>query len=161
MVEDREEREQPFLDRMAQELSGEDHFAAADVARLLEIAKRYRRMDREAANYVESVICMRTRFTGEAPYVGWKGLGLALNEELDEQERLRVENRYLLAQAQISERIISRLRALAYPERHEPSLWDPEAEKAASERQGGPHAGEEASEATAEPQTVKGLPDAS
>jgi 3-deoxy-D-arabino-heptulosonate 7-phosphate (DAHP) synthase len=47
------------------------------------------RMDREAASHVESVICMRTRFTGKPPYVGWKGLGLALTEELDERDRLR------------------------------------------------------------------------
>lgn len=43
----------------------------------------------EAAHHVESVICMRTRFTGDPPYVGWKGLGLALTEALDERDRLR------------------------------------------------------------------------
>lgn len=47
------------------------------------------RPDREAATYVESVIVMRTDFTGEPPYTGWKGLGLALNEALDERDRLR------------------------------------------------------------------------
>jgi hypothetical protein len=47
------------------------------------------RMDREAATHVESVIAMRTAFTGDAPYVGWKGLGLALNEALDERDALR------------------------------------------------------------------------
>jgi len=50
-----------------------------------------RRMDREAATYVESVICMRTDFSGDPPYVGWKGLGLALNEALDERDRLLKE----------------------------------------------------------------------
>ena len=45
-------------------------------------------MDREAATYVESVICMRTHFTGNPPYVGWKGLGLALTETLDRIECL-------------------------------------------------------------------------
>lgn len=47
------------------------------------------KMDSEAATYVESVICMRTGFTGEPPYVGWEGLGLALDEALDERDRLR------------------------------------------------------------------------
>ncbi len=45
-----------------------------------------KQMDREAATYVESVICMRTHFTGDEPYVGWKGLGLALDETLDRHE---------------------------------------------------------------------------
>lgn len=49
------------------------------------------RMDREAAHHVESVICMRTHFTGDPPYVGWKGLGLALTETLDELDRLRAQ----------------------------------------------------------------------
>ena len=47
------------------------------------------RMDREAATHVESVIAMRTAFSGDEPYVGWKGLGLALNEALDERDALR------------------------------------------------------------------------
>ena len=46
-------------------------------------------LDREAAEYVEAVICMRTAFTGDGPYVGWRGLGLALNEALDERDTLR------------------------------------------------------------------------
>lgn len=50
---------------------------------------RYRKLDAEAATYVETEICMRTHFTGEPPYVGWKGLGLALREVLDERDRLR------------------------------------------------------------------------
>ncbi len=49
------------------------------------------RLDREAGTYVESVICMRTDFTGDPPYVGWKGLGLALNEAMDELDRLRAK----------------------------------------------------------------------
>ena len=40
-------------------------------------------LDRQAASYVESVIALRTHFTGDPPYVGWEGLGLALNETLD------------------------------------------------------------------------------
>lgn len=46
-------------------------------------------MDREAGEYVESQIALRTSFTGEPPYVGWKGLGLALKESLDERDALR------------------------------------------------------------------------
>ena len=53
--------------------------------------ERLRRLDAQAATYVETVICMRTHFTGEPPYVGWKGLGLALREALDERDRLRAE----------------------------------------------------------------------
>jgi hypothetical protein len=51
--------------------------------------KTYAKLDTEASEYVESVIAMRTGFTGDPPYVGWKGLGLALNEALDERDRLR------------------------------------------------------------------------
>jgi hypothetical protein len=36
------------------------------------------------------VICLKSnRFTGNPPYVGWKGLGLALKEDYDELSRLR------------------------------------------------------------------------
>jgi hypothetical protein len=48
----------------------------------------FARLDMEAATHVESVICMRTGFTGEPPYVGWRGLGLALTEALDERDML-------------------------------------------------------------------------
>jgi hypothetical protein len=48
-----------------------------------------RRMDSEAATHVESVIAMRTDFTGDTPYVGWRGLGLSLREALDERDALR------------------------------------------------------------------------
>jgi hypothetical protein len=47
------------------------------------------KMDTDAANYVECPIVMRTKFTGDAPYVGWKGLGLALSEALDELDALK------------------------------------------------------------------------
>lgn len=47
------------------------------------------RMDMEAATYVESVLVLRSRFTGEAPYVGWEGLGLALKQELDDRDSFR------------------------------------------------------------------------
>ena len=48
--------------------------------------------DSEAAQYVEAVICMRTHFSGEPPYVGWKGLGLALTEHLDRM-REKINNK--------------------------------------------------------------------
>lgn len=46
--------------------------------------EKYKRLDREAATHVETVICMRSKhFTGEPPYVGWSGLGLALRQDYD------------------------------------------------------------------------------
>lgn len=54
--------------------------------RLRKRVETLERMDREAGQYVESVIALRTRFTGEPPYVGWKGLGLALTETLNDYE---------------------------------------------------------------------------
>lgn len=62
--------------------------------------EKYKRLDAEAAQYVESVIVERCNFSGEPPYVGWKGLGLALSEALDERDRLRqqvadLEKRFL------------------------------------------------------------------
>lgn len=59
-------------------------YAERDEAR--ERAERLAKLDREAATNVESVIAMRTRFTGMPPYVGWKGLGLALTEALDARD---------------------------------------------------------------------------
>lgn len=54
--------------------------------------EKWKKLDREAATHVESVICMKSnRFTTEPPYVGWKGLGLALTEDYDELSRLRAE----------------------------------------------------------------------
>jgi hypothetical protein len=52
-----------------------------------ELRRRVRlleKLDREAATHVESVICMKSsHFTGMPPYVGWKGLGLALGQDYD------------------------------------------------------------------------------
>lgn len=48
--------------------------------------ERFKQQDSAAATHVESLICMRTHFTGDPPYVGWKGLGLALKEHLDAQD---------------------------------------------------------------------------
>jgi hypothetical protein len=71
---------------------------------LIKERDHFRKLDSEAATYVESVICMRTGFSGEPPYVGWKGLGLALNEALDERdaaiaraEKAEAENKRLAA----------------------------------------------------------------
>jgi len=44
------------------------------------------RLDYEAAKYVETPIIMRTGFTGDQPYVGWKGLGQAMEEAFDERD---------------------------------------------------------------------------
>lgn len=45
---------------------------------------------------LESIICMRTNFTGDPPYVGIEGLCLALNQALDERDTLRdVVNEHL------------------------------------------------------------------
>jgi hypothetical protein len=63
--------------------------AHAEVERLQARVELLEKLDSEAATHVESVICMRTNFTGESPYVGWKGLGLALNEALDELDKLK------------------------------------------------------------------------
>ena len=61
--------------------------AAAAIRALQAEIERLEKLHREAATYVESVICMRTHFTGQPPYVGWKGLGLALKEVLDERDK--------------------------------------------------------------------------
>lgn len=50
--------------------------------------ERLRKLD-AGSSEVESLICMRTHFDGEPPYVGWTGLALALKEHLD---RLEAEN---------------------------------------------------------------------
>lgn len=59
---------------------GRDLRAAADEIEAL------REQDRKAATHIESPICMRTHFTGEPPYVGWEGLGLAMREKWDRDE---------------------------------------------------------------------------
>lgn len=61
-----------------------------EVGRLKEEVRKWRDLENEAARYVESVICMKaTHFTGEEPYVGWKGLGLALSQDYEDARRMR------------------------------------------------------------------------
>ena len=62
-------------------------FDAEGVADILEglAASRDRlaKLDVEAATHVEGVVAMWDRFTGEPPYIGWKGIGLAIIEEIE------------------------------------------------------------------------------
>lgn len=77
-----DEKEDAFLARMG---AGGD-IAPYDARMLVALVRHWRRLETEAAKYVETPICMRTHFTGEQPYVGWKGLGLALREALAERD---------------------------------------------------------------------------
>lgn len=74
------------------------------------------RMNREAGTHVEAVIAMRTDFSGEPPYVGWKGLGLALNEALDERDRLRTERDAARAEAAVVQRHARITKKMGSPE---------------------------------------------
>lgn len=65
-------------------------FLEAELVKTTQQLERFRKLDREAGTYVESPIVMRTNFTGNAPYVGWKGLGKALTEALDERDALQI-----------------------------------------------------------------------
>jgi hypothetical protein len=60
----------------------------ATKAQMLKRVRLLEKLDREAATHVESLICLRTDFTGNPPHVGWKGLGLALRQRLDALEDL-------------------------------------------------------------------------
>lgn len=64
--------------------------------------QKFQRLDMEASKYVESVICMRTGFTGEPPYVGWQGLGLALTEALDQRDYLLESVKYAIKLLRLS-----------------------------------------------------------
>jgi hypothetical protein len=88
------EKEREFLDRIGQilEEDPDPQINALDVDRIYKTCLRWRKLETEAAKYVESVICLRSnRFTGNQPYVGWKGLGLALREDYDELECAKAE----------------------------------------------------------------------
>jgi hypothetical protein len=64
------------------------------VKELNEWKECYRELDGETT-IIEHIICMRTRFAEKCiqgePYVGWLGLALALEEELDERDQMRLE----------------------------------------------------------------------
>jgi len=83
------ERDPAFIARMDKLAShdtdsGHTMVDTDDLRRLVEIAERYRQMDREAAKHVETAIVTHSRhFTGEEPYVGWERLGRALREDYD------------------------------------------------------------------------------
>ena len=62
-----------------------------EIARLGRRVELIEEQDRKAATHVESVICMRTDFTGEPPYVGWEGLGKAMSEAFDDRDALRAQ----------------------------------------------------------------------
>ncbi|NDV50582.1 hypothetical protein [Salipiger sp. PrR003] len=46
---------------------------------------KVRRLEAEAATHVEELAVLRTPFTGEPPYVGWKGIGLAIRELIERE----------------------------------------------------------------------------
>ena len=57
---------------------------------------------------LEGIIVMRTEFTGDPPYVGNDGVILALNEALDERDKLRAE--LAASQAALAEELEARKR---------------------------------------------------
>jgi hypothetical protein len=59
------------------------------IKKLRKERNKWRRLESQAASHVESLICMRTTFHGEPPYVGWQGLGLKLKEEFDRRDEMR------------------------------------------------------------------------
>jgi hypothetical protein len=64
--------------------------SADEIERLRDLVKKWQALEKEAAMYVEGVICMRSaHFTGEEPYVGWLGLGRALTKDYDDMKRMR------------------------------------------------------------------------
>ena len=78
------ERERTFLDRIGRLVRQRKACSPADLKRLHEGYLRWQDLEKQAAEYVESPICMRSpTFTGEQPYVGWQGLGLALRLDYD------------------------------------------------------------------------------
>lgn len=86
------ESENAFLKRMEGHASQgrEATLQSDDLLLLIAIARHWRKLETEAARHVESVICMLSRrFSGEPPYTGWEGLGLALKEDYAELSALR------------------------------------------------------------------------
>lgn len=76
-----------------------------DIKSLKNDVKRLQKLDSQAATHVESQIVMLDRFTGESPYVGWEGLGLALREELDEKRELQEKYNQLKERMTIEDRL--------------------------------------------------------
>lgn len=83
------ERRHKFLNRIKGMLDDGSEISNIDVRKLYEEVIDMIDRGGEAAEHVESPIVMRTGFTGSPPYVGWKGIGLALTEALDERDKLR------------------------------------------------------------------------
>jgi hypothetical protein len=69
------------LDRLERELSAE------------RAARERAERERDAAHHVESQIAVFPEFTGEPPYVGWAGLGLALREHVAKLKKERDDAR--------------------------------------------------------------------
>ena len=62
----------------------------AEIERLRDLVTKWQALEKEAAMYVEGVICVRSaHFTGKEPYVGWLGLGKALTKDYDDMKRMR------------------------------------------------------------------------
>jgi hypothetical protein len=80
---------------------------------LAEQVKRLRREQGQVSQYVEGTIAMRTKFDGNPPYVGWKGLGLALEESLDERDDLRAQLTAAVTRAERAEGALETLRTMA------------------------------------------------
>lgn len=57
---------------------------------------KFHDLESEAANEIEQWVVMNTHFTGSPPYVGWKGIGLALREHVE-----RLENDVKLARREV------------------------------------------------------------
>jgi len=90
----KQERERHFLDRIGRAVKAHKDgdgvpCSFAEFKRLYDACLRWRRLTAEAANHVESTLCLRTHFRGDPSYVGWKGLGLALQEALDARDIMR------------------------------------------------------------------------
>jgi len=76
---------------------------------------KLRKLDEQAATHVESLICMRSgHFTAEPPYVGWKGIGLALTEDYDDLRAAQARIAELEAAAETQQQTLEEREAEAY-----------------------------------------------
>lgn len=62
---------------------------------------KWRSLEREASHYCEIPIALRTNFTGDPPYVGWEGLGLAMTQAFDERDEFLERERKAVAAAAV------------------------------------------------------------